>query len=51
VLARSITAADADAAALAAHYNDVLVGSDEAVEGVAAFTERRRPSWAPADGR
>jgi methylglutaconyl-CoA hydratase len=47
VLARSITAPDDDAAALAAHYNDLLVGSDEAAEGVAAFTARRRPSWAP----
>ncbi|MGD9995533.1 MAG: enoyl-CoA hydratase/isomerase family protein [Ilumatobacteraceae bacterium] len=49
VLARSITAPDDAASALAAHYNDLLVGSDEAIEGVAAFTERRRPSWAPAD--
>jgi methylglutaconyl-CoA hydratase len=50
VLARSITAPDAEADALAARYNDALVGSDEAVEGVAAFIARRLPSWAPGAG-
>lgn len=44
-LARGIAAVDAAAYSLAARYNVELVGSPEAMEGIAAFTEQRPPSW------
>jgi methylglutaconyl-CoA hydratase len=45
-LARSVTEVNDDAYALADSYNRSLVGSPEALEGVAAFVERRPPRWA-----
>lgn len=45
-LARGIDGVGPAAYALAAEYNDALVGSPEAMEGIAAFAERRSPSWA-----
>ena len=48
VLARSIRSADDAAYALARRSNEELVGADEAAEGIAAYTERRPPGWAPA---
>ena len=44
-LARAIRASDSMARELALEYNRTLVGSPEALEGVAAFTEKRPPAW------
>jgi methylglutaconyl-CoA hydratase len=46
LLANSVRAADEAAYALAARLNEELVGSDEAVEGIAASREGRPPMWA-----
>jgi methylglutaconyl-CoA hydratase len=40
----------ADAFRLTAERSASLFGSDEAAEGMAAFLEKRRPSWAPEEG-
>jgi methylglutaconyl-CoA hydratase len=48
-LARSVTEINDAAYALADNYSRSLVGSPEALEGVAAFVERRAPHWVIPD--
>ena len=45
-LVRELSPRPPDGDSVAAELNAALVGSPEALEGIAAFTARRRPSWA-----